>query len=280
MKKLSFIISFLLFGLIFLPNFVFASSTSGFIPGQIWYSSENFVEGETVNIYTAVWNSGTNPLSVKIEFYDKNVILGTREVTLSPAELKSVYVPWRITLGDHTISAKIVSSSENISGTKEKITLENTKTSNDRQFVSVTVKNSEGESTSPASDAIKNQIEKTSNEIKSVVPESVNSSVSSVTSDIDNFRSESYVKVSSAKSDVKDEISYLKEQKNSPTIEEKTQTKSNIEDSIKEPVAYIKLFLFSVVAFILGNKFVFYAVLILLIFFILKFIYLRLRNRR
>ena len=91
-------------------TFIYSAETmnSGLIPGQIWYSSEKLVEGQTVNIYTAVWNGGKNPITMKVEFYDKNVILGSREVVVDPFELKNVSIPWKITAGEHAISAKII----------------------------------------------------------------------------------------------------------------------------------------------------------------------------
>lgn len=277
MKKAFVIISFLLLCAVRAPAFAENSDVSGFIPGQIWYSKSDLVEGDTVNIYTAVWNSGGNSLYVKVEFYDKNVILGVREATLSPSELKSISVPWKVTLGDHVISAKIISSSETISGSKEKVVLGNSVTENDRRTVKVTMKNSDGSTSSPAENAIKTQIDRTSKEIESVVPDSVSSSVSSTIDQVDNFRNESYIKVSGLKANAAEEVNLLKDKDDSSLNSKKG---SDIEGTIEEPLAYIKLFLFSVATFVLGNKPVFYAILILLIFVILRAIYNKLRNRR
>jgi outer membrane protein assembly factor BamB len=127
-----------------IPVFAETQVNSGFIPGQIWYSKIDLVEGDTVNIHTAIWNGEKEILSAKVEFYDKNVILGSRDITLASLELKDVYVPWKITAGDHVISAKIISSQATVSGKKEKVDLDRVTTSNDRQFVSVLVKDFDG----------------------------------------------------------------------------------------------------------------------------------------
>ena len=106
MRKL-FIYLFLILFLVPL-TFTYGAETinSGLIPGQIWYSSEELTEGQTVNIHTAIWNGEKNPVTTKVEFYDKNVILGFREVVISPQELKNISIPWKITAGDHEFLLK------------------------------------------------------------------------------------------------------------------------------------------------------------------------------
>lgn len=276
MRKVFVIISFIFFSAFLAPVFADTSSISGFIPGQIWYSKSELIEGDNVNIYTAVWNSGENPLSVKVEFYDKNVILGTREATLSPSELKSISVPWKVTLGDHVISAKIVSSVENVSGTKEKVVLENDTTENDRKTVKVTISKDDGSVNSPAEDVVKTQVEAITGKIKDVIPESVSDSVSGTVGRLDDFRNESYVKVSDLKSNAKEEVKLLKDNNTTKDLKSDNQ----IKDAVDNPLAYVKLFLFSVATFILGSKLIFYALLVFLVFIILRAIYRGLRHRR
>jgi len=88
MKK--FLLIFIFLSCFYSPLFATGETSSGIIPGQIWYSQNNLIEGDTVNIYKAVWNGEVNSLSVKVEFYDKNVILGTRDVILKPSELNEI----------------------------------------------------------------------------------------------------------------------------------------------------------------------------------------------
>jgi hypothetical protein len=170
MKKYFLFLLIILSMVITVPVYAVTLDNSGFIPGQIWYSKAELVEGDTVNIHTAIWNGEKNPLSAKVEFYDKNVILGSRDVVLSPLELKDISVAWKITAGDHVISAKIISSLATVSGVKEKIVLDRTTTSDNRQFVSVVPKNQAGEIVS-ADKELQTQIDKTNSEIKSIIPE-------------------------------------------------------------------------------------------------------------
>jgi hypothetical protein len=272
---------YLIFLIIILSLFgtvsVFAEATinSGFIPGQIWYSEEPLVEGDTVNIYTAAWNGEKDPMSAKVEFYDKNVILGTREVTIPSMELKGVFIPWKITSGDHEISAKIISSTVMISGKNEKVTLKQTTTSINKQFVSVVVKNKDGDPVSET-DVLKNQLDKASSTISNVVPENVSTSLSNSFSAIDNLRSNTLTQVDAAKVATQKEIGQVLGTETKNINADKV---SNVQDATKKPIAYIKLFLLSAASFILGNKIVFYGILVVLAFLIIRGIYRKIRNR-
>jgi len=246
----------------------FAESNSGFIPGQIWYSNENLIEGQTVNVYTAVWNGEKNPMSAKVEFYDKNVILGSRDIVVNPLEIKEVFVPWKITGGDHLISAKITSSSTVISGKKESITLDNNTTSNDKQFVSVSAKDNNGNSITE---------NKINSNLENMIPKNMNSSFSNIFSSIENFRNKTHSKLVKNKENAQKEISLIK--KEVKKIESSSNKKNNIEDTIRKPVTYMRYYLLLILTFIFATAIVFYGLFLLVIFYILRFIYRKIRNR-
>lgn len=276
MRKL-FIYSFFI---LFLTPLTFINSAetinSGFIPGQIWYSSEKLVEGQNVNIHTAVWNGEKNPVTTKVEFYDKNVILGSREVVISPQELKNISIPWKITAGDHAISAKIISSSINISGKKEIVNLNQTETETDKQSVPVTTKDEKGNVIS-GNDIFKNQINKTGSKINDILPEGVNDNVSNIFAKIENFRVTSSIKLTENKKNTQKEIDFMKNEDQGKS--ENAKQKQNTEDGIKKPIYYIKLVLLTILVLIFTTKIVFYGLLVLIIFYILRFIYRKIRNR-
>jgi len=276
MKKY-FISLFVFLSIVFaIPVYAEVSAGSGFIPGQIWYSEESLIEGNTVNIHTAVWNGEKSSLSAKVEFYDKNVILGSRDIVLSALELKDVYIPWKITAGDHSISAKIISSKAIISGKEEAVSLRHSSTSSNKQSVAVVIKNEKGEKVD-TTEPLNNFIEKAGTGISEIVPDNVSTSVSSGFTVVDNFREETSVKVDSTKDKTKEEINQIKadEAKGFLSGEEKNKN----EDVVKKPITYIKLFLFTALSFIFGNKIVFYGLLILIVFYILRLGYRTIRNR-
>jgi hypothetical protein len=258
------------------PVGVFAAVNSGFIPGQIWYSKSTLVEGETVNIHTAVWNGEKDSLTVKVGFYDKNTLLGSRDVALASLELKDVYIPWKITAGDHIISAKITSSTSTVSGKKETVVLDRALTSNDRQFVAVSAKDNNVVTSAPGIDALKTQIDKTSAEINSIVPENVSNVIVDAFNSVDSVRDNTLTKVTVIKDETKKEVDSFKSESNTGQT---TIQKTNIEDATKKPIAYIKLFLFSVLVFIFANKIVFYAVLLIIVFSIIRAVFRAIRNR-
>jgi len=252
---------------------------SGFIPGQIWYSKESLIEGDTVNIYTAIWNGEKDTVSVKVEFYDKNVILGTREISVLSGELNAVYIPWKITSGDHVISAKTISSTVVVSGKKEKVVLNRTTTANDKQFVPVLITNVAGEKVKEA-DVLKNQIDKASNDIGSIIPDDVSAPITSGLGVVDNLRTNTLAQVNNVIDATKKDIGQVL---GTSTVEQKIPSKinntSSTQDAIKKPIAYIKLFLFSILSFIFGSRIVFYSLIALILFFIFRGIYRKIRNR-
>lgn len=269
MQKYFLLILIVIFTVIVSPAYAEIGSNAGFIPGQIWYSKDTLIEGDTVNIYTAIWNGEKESLSVKVEFYDKNVILGSREVVLAPSILKEVYVPWKITSGDHLISAKIISSLVTVSGKKEKVVLDRATTSADKQFVSVVIKNEEGEQVSGA--------ETVKNKISEAIPEGVSNYASNTFEKVDNFRDKTFTQVTAVKDNTQKEIESLKTKEE--TVAEVLNSKKNIEDATQKPIAYIKLFLFSALAFVFGNKIIFYGLLIFVVFLVIRFFYRKIRHR-
>jgi hypothetical protein len=253
-----------------------SSDISGFTPGQIWYSKEPLVEGETVNIHTSLWNGEENSLSVKVEFYDKNVILGSRDVIVKASELKDVSVPWKITAGDHIISAKIISSLQVISSNnKEEISLTRSSTLDYKQSISATVKNTKGETVS-VSDTVKTELGKVGEGINEIIPASISESVSNNIVSIENLRNDTSTKINNAKNESQKELDYIK---NTSTTSKIVAPNNSIEDNIQKPLAYIKLFLLSVLAFVFNNKIIFYGIIIFVVFSIIRLIYRKIRNR-
>lgn len=259
-----------------LPVYALTPVNSGFIPGQIWYSKETLIEGDTVNIHTAVWNGEPQSLALNVEFYDKNVVLGNRDVVLAPLLLEDVYIPWKVTSGDHTISAKIISSTATISGKKEKVVLPRIITANDKQFVSVVIKNNVGENVSET-DIIKNKIGETTSGIANIIPDNVSTSLSDSFAVLDNFRNKTLAQVDTSKKETQKEIGKVLGV--STTTKENSTKINNIQDATEKPIAYIKLFFLSILSFIFGSSFVFYALIVLILFFVVRWIYRKIRNR-
>lgn len=270
MRKFLIILIFLLSS-----NLVSAATiqTTGFIPGPVWYSKDPLVAGDTVKIHTVIWNGDTKELSTRVEFYDKSVVLGARDVVVPASELKDVSIAWVVTAGDHYISAKIISSSINNGGKKELTTVSLKETAQDHLFIPVSVKEVDGVPAS-SGDILKKQVNQATEDIQNILPPSVSDKVSGSFNTIDSVRIDTYASIIGSKKGTQDEIKAL-----SSTSKLKSKTESKPLDATQKPIAYVKLFFLSFFAFIFGNKIVFYGVLLLLIFLIIRSIYRRIRNR-
>jgi len=234
-----------------------SSDVSGFIPGQIWYSEDELTEGDTVDIHTAVWNGEDYSIKVKVEFYDNDTVLGTRNVALSSNELKDVSISWKVTAGDHVILAKITSSS--FGSNSESLILKRTTTSKSRESIDSTITDENGEATS-ISDTLSTQV-------KEIIPGKIISSTTEGFNNLENIRSENSEKIDTAKEEAQEELNTIK---SSDTAEE---------SSFNKFLANIKVFALSALSFIFNNKVVFYGVLLLLAFGVIRFIYRKIRHR-
>ena len=285
MKK--YFIFFISLYFIFAPV-CFANTTTGFIPGQIWYSKDNIIEGDNVKIYTAIWNNNTSSLSARVEFYDQNVILGTRDVVVSPLQLEGVSVSWKVTAGDHLISAKILSPSITNGGKKEYISLVNSSTVSDHKYIPVVLTTVDGQPAT-TTDVFKSQIDKATSSLDDIVPSSISDPISKNTVAIDNFRTDTLKNILETKASTEKKIEDLNKQDVvSKTISPVgkiaaskvvTPQRKSIDNATEKPIAYIKLFFFKILAFIFGNKIVFYLLIVLVAFFIGRGIYRKIKNR-
>lgn len=262
MKK--YLITFLFTLLLVSP--VFAETPASFISDQIWYVG-TLEEGNTVKIYTAVWNGNANPLSGKVEFYDKNVVLGSREVSVSKEQLQSVYISWKVTSGDHLITAKLISPSILVNGVKESVILSNNETKSSKQFVPVKIKKEEVVSDSSVQE--KSDIE---NKIREILPESVNKKVSNGLGVVEDFREETLVKISNEQEKTEEKIAQIKSSS-------KDGKSADLESATEGPIAQVKLFFLNVLHFVFNNKIVFYGLVVFIVFLTLRKIYRIIRRK-
>lgn len=103
---------------------------AGFVPANIWYSKDPFFAGETIRIYTIIFNGSTYDLSGTVEFLDNGVAIGKTDFSLSSGgRVRDVWVDWKALEGKHVITARIVGASASVAGgAKRTIVLENTDT--------------------------------------------------------------------------------------------------------------------------------------------------------
>lgn len=277
---------------------VYAQTTdvgaSGIIPSNIWYSKTDFKEGDTIRIYTAVFNGSPDKLVAMVEFYDKTTLLSKKEITVAPDTLKDVSISWIVTAGDHSISAKIANSTfVDKQGKTNTVVLDDRETTVKDTFVS---KDLSALDTAKASDALKTsvavQAEKAGDFISSYTPESIKEPVVAASVSLDAWRERSGTTFESLKIASQKKLATLnsepttsessKETPQKETVSKTTPTSvkgASEKNSFQKPFEYVKLFAFSLLSFIWKTAFVFYGLIALLVFFILRYIYRRIFHR-
>ena len=97
----------LLFAFPFVSRAEVSSISAGFAKHSIWISRTHVVAGDSVNIFTVLYNSSDNSISGDVIFAIDSATIGTKNFTLGAGETQTVSLPWVAKAGDHTVSARI-----------------------------------------------------------------------------------------------------------------------------------------------------------------------------
>ena len=91
----------------FILFFPLLAGATGFAKQSLFLSRDGVVDGETVSIYSVVFNTDSVAFSGLMEFSDNNKTIGTTSVTLSAGQASTVSIPWKTTVGPHAIVARL-----------------------------------------------------------------------------------------------------------------------------------------------------------------------------
>ncbi len=241
------------------PGRLFAETgPAQFIDSPVWFSEE-LKEGITVVISTALVNSGDATLSGTVSFYDSETLLGKTSVSIPAKGVHIATTYWKVTAGDHRISAEF--SGKLGSGPKA-ITLASVSTNPVKETVVRKIVFAPEREINDATPEGKQLavVDTLENKVLDVVPKPVIDFAAS----FDAFRESSAQKATTLKMEAKQTI-------DTHTTQTATTTKTlggkeeKTVDSNFSPFTYVKLFLGTALAFILGNQIVFYGILILLV---------------
>ena len=103
MRRISIFLA--LFSLAF-PALALAAS-AGFAPGTLWLSSDTARSGDTVKLYTVVYDSTPSPLEGDVAFSIDGSSLGSAHFKLAAGETQIVSLPWTATEGSHSFTASL-----------------------------------------------------------------------------------------------------------------------------------------------------------------------------
>ena len=254
-----------------------ATTNAGFVSSNnIWYSIDPFEEGQNVGIYTLVFNPDSRELSGTVVFFDSSTVLGTKDFKVPANGVEEIHINWRATAGTHTIFGRIENARFLISSGKyEDAYLSQNETSKSSRTVleKVVQKTNEESTDSNSNSALSSNtdnissglIQKIEKVVKEKTPDFVSKPINATSNAIEKVGNN----ISTSSETKKKEIS--KEIKDSATI--KTSDKTAESKKILKPLKYMELFFYTLLSFIFSNKIIFYGILLLILFFIIRFIW-------
>ena len=242
---------------------------TGFIQKNIWYSKYPLADGETVRIYTLINNPANGTLAGTATFYDKEEVLGSKQFSISKGGYGTVFIEWKVAAGDHAISAKITKAKI---GTSEVTDLPNITTGVDQTFVPAAVV------PPPPTPQKTATATKNTNNDSSTVEKFINEKtpIGGWLGSVDEFRIETADHIDKNIVETKKEIAGTDASNEIKVPSTATSTVSSgyitkdTGTALKKPFSYIKLFFWQTAHFIFDNKIVFYIVIGLFFFVLIK----------
>ena len=283
---------------IFSAPHIVGAEQIGFPEKEMWYSKNEFVAGEVVTISTLVLNSENVTLSGVVQFLDRDVVLGEKKITIEKNDAKVVSLDWKVTEGEHQFSARFSQVSQvEASGKKVSVVPTSAETKKDNVYVKKAVVKADESSedntilvsdVSVSKDSLGAEVSKATDFLKDKTPDNIEEKISSTTVGIENFRETWEEHFEEKKEDEKVLLDALneyyenrlraKEEADVDNYVKQTYVDSSGENILKKTLHYISIFFYSLLAFILGNMFVFYGLGLLIVFLILRAIYRSMRN--
>ncbi len=252
-----------------------AYGATGFVDAPIWFYPENPADGDTVTVQAVFRNDEKNLLTGSVLFYDNDLLLGKKSITIAPQNIALASVSFKIGPGNHSFSAQMSSLSESQNGGQTvPIALPIEVAKSPSYFVSKSIPNpfsAQAKGGSDASEqALLKQVDDIQNKVLESVPAEIKERVSSSAKSLDTWRDDSADNLTEKKDIAKEKLENLQKQ-NSKTETAKTVSPSS--KYIDTPFAYVKFWIYSMLAFVFATPVMFYIVGLLFVFFVLRFIF-------
>ena len=265
-KKIG-IILFLIFSLLPIQKIFAQDSNIGFVSGNIWYSQDPFEEGDKIKIYTFIFNPDNRELFGTVIFFDKTILLGKKDFTIPAKTANDISIDWTVTVGDHIIFAKIENAKFLVSkGKYEEVYLAENETEKSSRTVSKKITSKSENSNINSETTAGTTVSDIKKIIEEKTPTFIAEPIVSTVSTLEEFRINTNIASDNKKEEIKNEIKAL----DAPQNASKENVKAN---PLLKPFKYVEVFLLSVFSFILNNTILFYGLLVIIIFFILRFIW-------
>ncbi len=255
------------------------ATNAGFVPGNIWYSKDPFEDGDKIKIYTLIFNPDLKELVGTVVFFDNSVFLGKKDFTALAKGVKDVSIDWTVTAGNHLIFGKIENSKFLLANGKyEEVYLLENKTQESSRTVSKkislkTIDTNLNSILDNASSASLDSIKNIGQSIEEKIPDVISKPVILATNALETLRQDIGIASMKKKAEVKNQIKLL-DSNNAKISSNSKQNTPMIEPSkLLKPFKYIELFALALFSTTFNNKLIFYCVLFLIIFFLLRYIW-------
>lgn len=269
---------------------VVAATSISFVDQPLWFSSDTFSSGQTVSIYTALFNQEPTYLIGTASFYDRSVLLGEKQFTIKPRTVETVSFDWKIIPGEHIVSVTVGKLSRvNAQGVKEalpngSITIEGKKIVVTDSVTPDTVK----ETLPTTATEVLTQVDTAQAKALSFIPAPIKNTLGAVFSGVEKFRQNTALAVSTNRNTLKSQIidKEIEDAANSTGDKALDKYEANTgqhtvdaTSAFSKPFQEIRLFFLNVGTMFFSNKFLFYGVGLLVIYMAIRAVVLFIRSR-
>ncbi len=271
-------------------HIAFGAGSISFIEQPLWFSSDTFTEGQTVSIYTALFNQEPSHLTGTISFYDRSVLLGEKQFTIKPRTVETLSFDWKVIPGEHVISITVAKLSRiNAQGVKESISSTPITIESKKITVGNTPTQTEVQETLPTTATeVLNQVDNAQEKAASFIPAPIRKVAEAVFSGIEKFRSDTALAVSTNRNTLKSQIidQEIKEAADSTGDNAIAKYEGNVgqhtvdaKSAFSKPFEQVRLFFLNLGTMFFSNKFLFYGISALFIYMGIRAIVLFIRSR-
>jgi len=235
--------TFLCFILFSFNAFAYSPKT-GFLTDSVWFSEDEVFLNQKIKIYTTLFNGESSDIKIHLNFVNNDIPLEKKEINLIPNESKTVFIEWKVALGQNEIYVEIIE----VKIGNDDIVLSNKRTKKTRFTIS------ENTLTSLSGQTITEEF------------------LGFIKEDGKKDKVESWFNRSFEKTE-EFRVKYLNLFEESKDKIQKKKEKNKDSSSAVKGVTFVHLVLLALVSFIFSVKIIFYVVGFILAFSILKLIF-------
>jgi hypothetical protein len=254
-------------GILFVQTNVYAEmvKNSGFTSSSILVTNDTPIVGETVRLSIPIYNETKGVVSATVRLYENDKKIAEKTIVLKTGEFSGFSTEWKAVSGDHNFEIKLEDTFLQLpKSTKNIVVLEN-------RYAKVLVKTQGSDN---------NQAQDESGLLKeyTVVSEEQKSPMES---GIDSYRQDflydAEIKINSIRQDISESVKQNTEYEK--RLNELRDTLPRADGSLLTPIQYVYAWTLGALAYVLSNAYMFYGLIALVLFLVLRFIIRRVRRR-